>query len=132
MRVVIDTNLWLAALLSTSMRERIGRVIEDEQINILADAELLAELVDVCARPKFSRLLTSEQVADFLKILSNRLTFIEPSSVVEVCRDPNDDYLLSICLDGAADFLLTGDKDLLSLGAFINTRILTITEFEQL
>jgi uncharacterized protein len=88
--------------------------------------------VDVCARPKFSRLLTTEQVADFLKILSNRLTFIEPSSIVEVCRDPDDDYLLSICLDGAADFLLTGDKDLLSLGDFINTRILTITEFEQL
>lgn len=132
MRVVIDTNLWVAALLSTSMRGRLIRILADERIDILANTELLAELEEVCARPKFSRLISPEQVADFLKIISDRLTIIEPSSIVEECRDPEDDYLLAICLDGAADFLLTGDKDLLSLQAFKSTRMLTIAEFEEL
>ncbi|MFN0214724.1 MAG: putative toxin-antitoxin system toxin component, PIN family [Saprospiraceae bacterium] len=104
----------------------------NEQIVILADAELLAELKEVCTRPKFSLFLSPEQIADFLKIISDRLTIVESTSIVEVCLDPNDDYLLAICLDSAADFLLTGDKDLLSLRTFKNTRILTITKFEEL
>jgi len=114
------------------MRERIGRIITDEHFEILADAELLAELEEVCTRPKFSHLLSTIQVADYLKILSSRLIIVEPTSIVQVCRDPDVDYLLAICLDGQAEFLLTGDKDLLSLRTFENTRILTITEFEEL
>lgn len=82
MRVVIDTNLWVAALLSASMRERIGRVIANDLIDILATAQLLSELEEVCARPKFSRLLSHAQVRDFLRIISNRLTIVESLSIV--------------------------------------------------
>jgi len=132
MRIVLDTNLWVAALLGASMRERIRRIIADERFEILADAELLDELEEVCTRPKFSHLLSAIQIADYLKILSGRFTIVEPTSKIQVCRDPDDDYLLAICFDGEAEFLLTGYKDLLSLHTFERTRILTIPEFEEL
>lgn len=132
MRIVIDTNLWVAALLSVPMRERVGRIIADEAVEMLADAELLSELEDVCSRPKFAHLLSPNQVTEFLQILRERLTVIKSASIVEICRDPDDDYLLSICLDGSVDFLLTGDKDLLALQIFENTRIITLTDFEGL
>lgn len=131
MRILLDTNLWVSALLSETMRNRIGRIIADSRLEILADTELLAELERVCARPKFARLLSPVQVGGFIQILRDRLIFIETHSEVQVCRDPDDDYLLVICLDGEADYLVTGDNDLLSLHSFQKTRILTLTEFEQ-
>lgn len=130
MRILLDTNLWVAALLSASMRNRIERIIADDRLEILADSGLFAELEEVCARPKFARLFSTTQVADFLQILRDRLTVIETQTQVQVCRDPDDDYLLAICLDGQVKYLLTGDNDLLALRSFEKTRILTITEFE--
>ena len=52
-------------------------------------------------------------------------------SEVEVCRDPNDNFLLSLAKDGQADFLITGDKDLLVIQEFEGTRIVTFKEFEE-
>ena len=132
MNILLDTNLWVSALVSSSMRTRIQRIIADESITILATNELLDELLDVCTRPKFAHLLKVDLLYAFLQILKERLTFIETQSVFQICRDPDDDFLLAICHDGAADYLLTGDSDLLDIRVFQKTKILTLTEFEQL
>jgi predicted nucleic acid-binding protein len=50
-------------------------------------------------------------------------------SEVKLCRDPADDFLLSLAKDGAADFLITGDKDLITLSQIFSTQILTLTVF---
>ena len=54
---------------------------------------------------------------------------IQVKSVVNVCRDPKDNFLLALAKDGKADYLLTGDKDLLDLRKFGKTKIITITDF---
>ena len=53
-------------------------------------------------------------------------------STVEICRDPKDDFLLSLCIDGNAHYLLTGDKDLLALIKFGETNIVTFSHFLQI
>ncbi len=53
-------------------------------------------------------------------------------SVVDVCRDTKDNFLLALAKDGNADFLITGDKDLLVLEKYENTQILTYREFEEI
>lgn len=58
--------------------------------------------------------------------------FVTVSSAVDVSRDPEDNFLLSLALDGKADFLITGDKDLLSLKKFESTEIITIADFEKI
>ena len=50
--------------------------------------------------------------------------------MVTVCRDADDNFLLALCLDGHADFLITGDQDLLVLKAFGSTRIISWAEAE--
>ena len=45
------------------------------------------------------------------------------------CRDPKDNFLLSLAVDSKADYLLTGDNDLLEIGQIGKTKIQTITEF---
>lgn len=132
MRIVIDTNLWISALISASTRGRLEFFLANAHFVILADSNLISELTEVAARPKFSRYVSADQIAVFLGILQERLYFIEANSIVQVCRDPNDDYLLAICKDGKADVLVTGDKDLLSLFKFEQTMILSLTGFEKL
>jgi len=51
------------------------------------------------------------------------------TSNISVCRDPKDDFLLSLAKDGNATYLITGDKDLLILKEFGKTTILTVTEY---
>ena len=57
------------------------------------------------------------------------IDLIEVQSVITFCRDPKDNFLLALAKDGKADYLLTGDKDLLILTKFGKTKIKTITTF---
>jgi predicted nucleic acid-binding protein len=54
---------------------------------------------------------------------------VQIKSKIKACRDPKDDFLLSLAVDGKATHLITGDKDLLILKKFGKTKILTATEY---
>jgi predicted nucleic acid-binding protein len=57
------------------------------------------------------------------------MDLIDVISIISICRDPKDNFLLALAKDGKADFLLTGDKDLLHLKKFGKTKIATMTSF---
>ncbi len=61
--------------------------------------------------------------------ISRRAQFIDVSSIVEVCRDLKDNFLLALAKDGKASHLITGDKDILMLKKFGKTKILTLSEY---
>jgi len=111
MRIVVDTNLWISALFSYSLRQRLESIIGNDQIFILASEELLKEIRGVAERPNIQKFIKPELTTSLIEVLSKRLDMIEVNSQVQVCRDPNDDFLLALCKDGKADFLITGDKD---------------------
>jgi len=96
---------------------------------LLFSQELLDELLNVTNRPKFQRYFSAEDVAELLEIIRERADFITVSSRVEICRDVKDNFLLALALDGKADFLLTGDRDLLALTHIGPTRIITIAHY---
>jgi hypothetical protein len=62
---------------------------------------------------------TIDEVAEFVNVASD----------VDLCRDPKDNFLLSLALDGEADYLLTGDNDLLVLEKVGETKIIKIADF---
>lgn len=64
--------------------------------------------------------------------LESYIELIKVKTDVKVCRDIKDNFLLSLAKDGGANFLLTGDKDLLALMNYGKTSILTITDFLKL
>ncbi|MGZ5191833.1 MAG: putative toxin-antitoxin system toxin component, PIN family, partial [Flavisolibacter sp.] len=57
------------------------------------------------------------------------IDLVEIESIVTICRDPKDNFLLALAKDGKADYLLTGEKDLLELKKFGKTKIQTISTF---
>ena len=91
--------------------------------------ELLDEFLAVARRPKFRRFFSAADIEDILETIDEYADFVKVQSKLEVCRDPKDNFLLSLSIDGQADFLLTGDKDLLDLTKFGETKIISISDF---
>ena len=88
------------------------------------------EFSDVIERPKFSKYISHKQVNRFKIIALKFLKKTKDGVAPEIVRDIDDNYLLGICESCKADFLITGDQDLLVLGEYQKTRIVTMWQFE--
>jgi len=93
---------------------------------------LIDEFLEIAKRPKFRKYFSSNDVAKLLEIFDTYGELIIVKSNIMVCRDLKDNFLLSLSVDSQADFLITGDNDLLEIKKFGKTNILTITDFELL
>ena len=127
-RVIIDTNLWISFLI-TKNYSRLDKILSEKFVTLLYSQDLIDEFIEVAQRPKFKKYFGTEDLQTLLLSLSSRATFIEVSSVIGVCSDLKDNFLLSLAKDGKASHLLTGDKDLLALKNYGRTKILTIADY---
>lgn len=96
---------------------------------LLTSEECFKEATEVLQRPKLKKYYSEEEFVLFQNILLKELQFQDVTSEVTVCRDPKDNKFLSLALDSNADFLVTGDKDLLEVGKFFKTEIITPRDF---
>lgn len=128
LRLVIDTNLWVSFLITRDYH-KLDKILITHQAQLLFSKELLTEFVEVVSRPKLKKYFSKKDVESLLQSLEKNLQLIEVSSVVKLCRDPKDNFLLALAKDGKANFLITGDKDLLILKKIGATRIISMTEF---
>ena len=127
-RVIIDTNLWINFLLTGDF-SKFDSIIADNEITLIISAELIDEIVEVIQRIKFRKYFKMDDVERLLLKIKSRAAFIDVKSEISECSDPKDNFLLSLSQDGNASHLLTGDKDLLVLKRFGQTKILKITEY---
>ena len=118
-RAVIDTNVYVAALLSRDgAPARIVLALADGLFDAVVCPQLLAELAGVLARPKIARHVAPDIARGYLEWLA-RVAILEPDPV-EVSRrspDPDDDYLVALALAGQAQVIVSGDAHLLGLEA---------------
>lgn len=91
--------------------------------------ELLEEFLEVAKRPKFRRFFSSSEIEALLETIDEYAEFVTVTTEIDVCRDRKDNFLLSLAVDGKADLLLTGDKDLLEIGHLGKTEIKTISAY---
>jgi uncharacterized protein len=130
-RAVIDTNILVSALVfSRGGLSRFRQLWQDEKFTPLVSKLTVTELIRVLAYPKFK--LTSTDRED---LLADYLPFCEtvqmPSELPQIppCRDPYDDPFLHLALFGQADYLVTGDRDLLTLVDVFSCPIVTAEHF---
>ena len=97
---------------------------------VLYSEELLAEYVSVIQRDKFKNFVSNQQVDRFLMLILSELKRIKIKRTVDGSRDPKDNFLLALALDGKADYLITGDIHLLELKAIGSTMIVTLSQFD--
>lgn len=127
-RIIIDTNLWISFLISNTFSELDALIFEKKCILIFSD-ELLSEFIEVIQRPKFKSFFSEDDIESILDVIQKYANFIEVESKIKICRDFKDNFLLALSKDSKADFLITGDKDLLVLNRFESTTIITISDF---
>jgi putative PIN family toxin of toxin-antitoxin system len=127
-RIIIDTNLWISFLITKNFT-KLDEILFSKECVLIFSQELLEEFLAVAKRPKFRRFFSPSDLEEILESIQEYAEFIDVTSSIEVCKDPKDNFLLSLSIDGNADFLLTGDNDLLILTKFHKTAIVTISEF---
>ena len=131
-KIVVDTNLWISFLMSLPTEQRLRRLLLSGRIDIVFSKELFNELEITAKRRKFYQYFDTEQVEMLLQMLMENVDVVDVCSVVKICRDSKDNFLLALAQDGGVDYLITGDRDLLMLKKFGKTKIVTLTEFENI
>jgi putative PIN family toxin of toxin-antitoxin system len=133
-RIVIDANVMISAAFGGRPLEAVVRAMEGHEVYFSEAIE--KELEGVIA--KLSKKLSSEHISfiqERIQQLVGLATRVCVSTRVALSRDPKDDHYLSLCKEAGADFLITGDKDLLSISqgklkkSGISCRVITVQEF---
>jgi len=128
-RIVIDTNVVISALIFAGSRSMNAFTLAKLRGTILISNDVLSELSNVLSRSKFDRYITSEIREDFLASLMLEAEIVPITEKITACRDPKDNKFLELAISGHADYLLTGDQDLLVLHPFRNLQIITVSNF---
>lgn len=127
-RFIIDTNLWISFLI-TKNHTKLDKILFSGKFILVFSKELLDEFLEVTNRPKFRKYFSKTDIEDILTTIEEYADFVKVNTKVDLCRDFKDNFLLSLATDGNADFLITGDDDLLVLKQFRETEIITISNF---
>ncbi len=130
-KLILDTNLWISFLITKNYTQ-LDKILFAKSTKLIFSQELLEEFLDVVRRPKFRRFFSVVDVEELLETIEEYSYFVEVTSEIDLCRDKKDNFLLSLVKDSKADYLITGDKDLLDLQIFEKAKIITITNFFKL
>ncbi len=129
MRVVLDTNVLISALLFTGAPSGLVPLWQSGAITVLLSRAILDEYLRVLSYPRFQlteaeiRALVEEELLPYFEVVSpkKRLRVIR--------RDPSDDKFLECAVAGKADVIVSGDNDLLELGNYQRIRIQSAAAF---
>ena len=131
MKIIIDTNLFFSAY---AFDKTILKLIDScfEKFQIFTSLEIIAEIKEVLLRDTTRNKIknySEEEVLNFIEKIIDQSNIKIPNSKLTICRDPKDNKFLELSLEVNADYIISGDKDLLELKEFQGTKILKPTEF---
>lgn len=131
MRVVLDTNVLISALISPSgAADRICKGWRAGDFDLASCEQQLVEMRRVTRRPAMRDLIKATEAGRLVNLVRRLAIMIDPLPEVSASPDPWDNFLLATALGSRADYLVTGDKGgLLALVRFGRTRIVTVRQF---
>lgn len=116
-RLIFDTNVWISFLIGKQLAS-IKQHISNEDIAIIITEQILAELKIVTSREKFKKYFPEHSIRELIDLLDIIAKNVDIKPTHFLSRDPKDDFLLDLIDYSKADYLVTGDKDLLELNIF--------------
>ena len=130
MRVVLDTNVLVSAALKRKSTPATAAALVEEHHTVLKSSATERQLFDVLARSYFVPLIDRD-THDWLRKLMAAAEAVAITERIAACRDPTDDKFLELAVNGRADFIVSGDADLLDLNPFRGIPIVTPAAFMQ-
>lgn len=130
MRIVIDTNLLVSAIISSGLPRQLLNAARNGEFELCTSEVLLAELQRVLGRTKFANRLAGQMPESIVADLRALAVVVAPTHIPHVVlTDPDDDHVLAAALAGAAALIASGDRhDLLPLGSYEGIPILSARE----
>lgn len=129
MRIVLDTNVLVSALIKAGGSRKLLLKIADKKAQLILSGDILQEFLEVTEHPKIRRYVSEEEVIAFLRVLGSIAEITRIRSSFRVVReDPDDDAILWAAHDGKANFIVSGDKHLLSLEKFGSIKIACVSK----
>ena len=130
MRLVLDTNVVASAVLWGGTPRVLLQAGRELRVELFTSMPLLAELTDILGRRKFDKkiaasLLTIDQLVDRYAELA---TVVRATPTPRIAPDPDDDMVLGTALAAMAEFIVTGDRPLMSVRSYQGIDILTVSE----
>ena len=128
-KVIFDTNVWVSFLIGKSL-SILKQYIMEGNIRIIMSQQLIDELYEVTGRElkKYFPNKCVNELIDLLEIIAENVV-IKPTH--KLCRDVKDNFLFDLIDYSKADYLVTGDKDILVHNPFLTATILSPTDFEK-
>lgn len=132
MKVIIDCNIWISFLLGRQT-VLMQKILKDSSLDIYVCHELLTEIKDVACREKIRKYINVSDIADLLNLLRDFCIYADIRQTAKSpVRDAKDLYLLSLADTVGADYIVSGDKDLLVLECHGHTKMIKLTDFKLL
>jgi putative PIN family toxin of toxin-antitoxin system len=128
-RVVIDTNVLISGLFSTTSTPALAVEKAVTKAQLVATRETLRELIGKLHSPRFDRYVRRERRDVLLERVASLVEIIDVLQSIRASRDPKDDKFLEAAVNGRADVIVTGDKDLLDLNPFRGVAIVTPADY---
>ena len=130
MRVVLDTNILISALINPhGTPASLLDAWRQGRFELITSKEQLLELGAVARRPQLRHYITPARAGRFINDLRLLARVVNRLPLVDRSADPGDNFLLAMAQEGRADFLVTGDKrDVLALATHGDTRIVSARE----
>ena len=129
-KVIFDTNVWVSFLIGKRLA-KIKQYISNGSIVIITTEQLLTEIKTVTSREKLKKYFPKESIKELIELLETIAEKVEIKPTHFINRDPKDNFLLDLIDFSKADYLVTGDKDLLEHNPFKTAQILTPADFEK-
>ncbi len=133
-KIIIDTNIHISGFgFGGKIGQLIGYCYASDEIEVYLSNNLFLEIKQKFLGGRLEKIkktgFSIEKVNEYLETLENQSIFLEATTHFEICRDPNDNMILDLAFVAKADFIITGDEDLLTLNPFKATRIIKPSEY---
>ena len=122
---VVDTNVLISALIGFGNPRKILQAFSQREFLLVTSSELIEEFNLALSKPKIARRITDENREAVNSLIKELARIVEPKESVLLSRDVKDDVVLECALAGDANFIVTGDDDLLVLENFCGIPIIT-------
>lgn len=128
MRVALDTNVLVSALIKSGKPRELIFELTEKKIQVVASRNILEEFLKITDDSRIRRYVDEDDTIAFLRAVGSIASIIGVRSRFKVIKeDPDDDVVLRTAHDGRADYILSGDKHLLSLKEFRGIKIVTVS-----
>lgn len=135
LKVVLDANVWVSALLWGGKPAAVIKAAEEGKICIVTSEEIVGEISQVLTYPKLSKVYQTKDLRheDLMEAILKIVNFVKVTKKFNVVLEHSaDNKFIDCALAAGADYIVSGDKHLLKIVSYKKTQILSVKEFLQL